>query len=199
MMPIYDIQVLHEVKEYLLGSATDNTEALNMLVSNFETLISAYGIEEEDLNDHLEDHKMMKLSRENKLVRSKRHIEIIQYDRVLIQHECHMWLKNFITMAMLPKQLLLDVFDLRSVERSKIAGLNINEKAYRLSITWAFFMSLFQCISLFRGPHSCSRISSKIIDQGCSRGALHYHGQATGMLRNQGRRHQQPTGQRSVC
>ena len=114
--------MLHEVKEYLLGSATDNTEALNMLVSNFETLISAYGIEEEDLNDHLEDHKMMKLSRENKLVRSKRHIEIIQYDRVLIQHECHMWLKNFITMAMLPKQLLLDVFDLRSVERSKIAS-----------------------------------------------------------------------------
>ena len=120
--------MLHEVKEYLLGSATDNTEALNMLVSNFETLISAYGIEEEDLNDHLEDHKMMKLSRENKLVRSKRHIEIIQYDRVLIQHECHMWLKNFITMAMLPKQLLLDVFDLRSVERSIIASLNINKK-----------------------------------------------------------------------
>ena len=103
-----------------------------MLVSNFETLISAYGIEEEDLNDHLEDHKMMKLSRENKLVRSKRHIEIIQYDRVLIQHECHMWLKNFITMAMLPKQLLLDVFDLRSVERSIIASLNINKKVFQL-------------------------------------------------------------------
>ena len=54
----------------------------------------------------------MKLSRENKLIRSKRHIDIIQYDRVLIQHECHMWLKNFITINMLPKQLLLDVFDL---------------------------------------------------------------------------------------
>ena len=46
------------------------------------------------------------------MVREKRHIDIIQYDRVLIQHECHMWLKNFITMKMLPKQLLLDVFDL---------------------------------------------------------------------------------------
>ena len=46
------------------------------------------------------------------MVREKRHIDIIQYDRVLIQHECHMWLKNFITIKMLPKQLLLDVFDL---------------------------------------------------------------------------------------
>ena len=47
-------KVLHEVKEYLLASGTDNTEALNMLVANFEDLMSAYGVVEEDLNDHLE-------------------------------------------------------------------------------------------------------------------------------------------------
>ena len=46
--------MLHEVKDFLLQVGTDNTEALNMIVSNYETLTSSFGIDEEDLDDHLE-------------------------------------------------------------------------------------------------------------------------------------------------
>ena len=46
--------MLHEVKDFLLQAGTDNTEALNMIVLNYETLTSSFGIDEEDLDDHLE-------------------------------------------------------------------------------------------------------------------------------------------------
>ena len=45
---------MHEVQKFLLESSPDNTDALNMLILNYETLMSTYGHEEEDLNDHLE-------------------------------------------------------------------------------------------------------------------------------------------------
>ena len=46
--------MLHRVKDFLLQAGTDNTEALNMIVLNYETLTSSFGIDEEDLDDHLE-------------------------------------------------------------------------------------------------------------------------------------------------
>ena len=55
---------------------------------------------------------MLKSRKENKLIRSKRHIEIVQYDRVLLQHKCHLWLKNY-SHTTVPQQLFLDIFDIR--------------------------------------------------------------------------------------
>ena len=45
---------MHKVQLHLLESCPDNTDALINLISAYDTLISNYGVDEEDLNDHME-------------------------------------------------------------------------------------------------------------------------------------------------
>ena len=46
------------------------------------------------------------------MVKNKRHLEVIHQDRVLLQHEYHLWLKNYISIEMIPEQMLLNIVEL---------------------------------------------------------------------------------------
>ena len=43
---------------------------------------------------------------------NKKHLWNIQMDRICVQHETHMWLKNYLTNETLPNQVVIDVFNL---------------------------------------------------------------------------------------
>ena len=46
--------------------------------------------------DHIEDHKREKLHREDRLIKNKQHLPSVHYERISIQWETHVWLKNIL-------------------------------------------------------------------------------------------------------
>merc|ERR1719192_424448 len=58
------------------------------------------------MGQHLEDHKNEKLHRLNKLVRGKRHLAGVHLDRVALQWETHVWLRNLLVMETLPVEVV---------------------------------------------------------------------------------------------
>ena len=71
-----------------------------------ETLVFSFGQDEDDMGQHLEDHKNEKLHRLNKLVRGKRHLAGVHLDRVALQWETHVWLRNLLVMETLPVEVV---------------------------------------------------------------------------------------------
>ena len=46
------------------------------------------------------------------MIQSKRHLETVFIHRILLQHENHVWIKNFLDMDKLPRKILQNVFSL---------------------------------------------------------------------------------------
>ena len=82
------------------------------MVAVYDVLLFCFGLDEDELNDHMEEHRTIKLHRVNKLVQNKKHLWNIHIDRICIQHETHIWLKNFLVSETLPDQVIRDIFQL---------------------------------------------------------------------------------------
>ncbi len=48
------------------------------------------------VRDHIEDHKRDKAHREDRLIKNKQHQPSVHYERISIQWETHIWLKNIL-------------------------------------------------------------------------------------------------------
>lgn len=54
------------------------------------------------------------------MIRSKLHLESVLIDRIVIQHEIHLWLKNYIVNETVPKGLVHDLFELSTSLYSEV-------------------------------------------------------------------------------
>ena len=52
-------------------------------------------MDEDEIGDHIEDHKREKLHREDKLAKGKRHLPSVHLERITIQWKTDVWLKNW--------------------------------------------------------------------------------------------------------
>ena len=107
-MYLYFFQTKKETYSFLFVFS-DDTDALNAVVSVYDVLLFSFGLDEDELNDHMEEHRTIKMHRLNRLVGSKKHLLNIHVDRVCIQHETHVWLKNFLVKETLPEQVSLQL------------------------------------------------------------------------------------------
>ena len=60
------------------------------------------------------------MHRINKLVSNKKHLWNIHVDRICIQHETHVWLKNFLVVETLPKEAIPNIFELSVSHYSEV-------------------------------------------------------------------------------
>ena len=49
--------------EEQVGNISDDTDALNAVVSVYDVLLFSFGLDEDELNDHMEEHRTIKLHR----------------------------------------------------------------------------------------------------------------------------------------
>ncbi len=112
--------VMELVQKYLLETTPDDTDSLNAVVNAYDVLMFSFGLDESELNDHIDEHRTIKAHRLNKLVSNKEHLETIHIDRIAIQHETHLWLKNFLVEETLPTNMLDNVFELSVSQYSDV-------------------------------------------------------------------------------
>lgn len=114
------VEVLREVQTFLLANSPDDTDSLSTIITIYDVILLSFGLDEDDLNDHMEEHRTIKSHRLNRMVRSKRHLESVLVDRVMVQHETHLWLKNFLVLETLPEQTIFDIFTLSTSHYSEV-------------------------------------------------------------------------------
>jgi proteasome activator subunit 4 len=100
------------VQDRMAADLSDDTDSYAAIVSVFDTLLFCYGADEDEIGDHLEDHKREKLHREDKLVRGKRHLPGVHLERVTLQWETQVWLRNLLVLESLPRATLQHIFAL---------------------------------------------------------------------------------------
>ena len=71
----------------MIADASDDTDSFAAIVSCLDALLFCYGADEDEIGDHLEDHKREKTHRENKLVRGKKHLAGVHLERITLQWE----------------------------------------------------------------------------------------------------------------
>ena len=80
-------RLMCEVQDKMAADASDDTDSYSAILSVFDALLFCYGSDEDEIGDHLEEHKREKLHREDKLVRGKRHLAGVHLERVTLQWE----------------------------------------------------------------------------------------------------------------
>ena len=105
-------RLMSSVQNKLIADRSDDTDSFTGIIYVYDVLLFSYGLDEDDIGDHIEDHKREKLHRENRLVRSKKHMPGVHIDRVCLQWETHLWLKNLLCLETLPRALLNQVLEL---------------------------------------------------------------------------------------
>ena len=48
---------------YVFDYFSDDTDALNAVVSVYDVLLFSFGLDEDELNDHMEEHRTIKMHR----------------------------------------------------------------------------------------------------------------------------------------
>ena len=74
--------------------------------------LPGFGQDEDDLSSHIEDYKTLKSFKLDKVVRGKKHLPSVICDRILLQHEIHLWVRSMLSVRSLPPQALRDIMDL---------------------------------------------------------------------------------------
>jgi len=100
------------VQDKLVMDKSDDTESFTGILYVFDMLLFCYGMDEDEIGDHIEDHKREKLHREDKLVRGKKHLPSVHLERITLQWETHIWLKNLLVLESLPRNMLERIFAL---------------------------------------------------------------------------------------
>ena len=84
----------HELLSFMMVHEADDTDSLTALTSIIDTLVRSFGMDEDDLGDFIDEYKAIKAHRENKMIKSKCHLASVLYERISLQHETFVWLKN---------------------------------------------------------------------------------------------------------
>lgn len=100
------------VQDKLVKDNSDDYESFSGILYVFDMLLFCYGMDEDEIGDHIEDHKREKQHREDKLVKGKKHLPSVHLERITLQWETHVWLKNLLVLESLPRSLLDHIFAL---------------------------------------------------------------------------------------
>ena len=76
-----------EVQDRMAAEMSDDADSYSAILNVFDALLFCYGGEEDEVADHVEEHKREKCQREDKLVRGKRHLPGLHLDRITLQWE----------------------------------------------------------------------------------------------------------------
>lgn len=76
-----------KVQDKMAADLSDDTDSYSAILSVFDALLFCYGSDEDEIGDHLEEHKREKLHREDKLVRGKKHLAGVHLERITLQWE----------------------------------------------------------------------------------------------------------------
>jgi len=99
-------------RRILREEETDNTDSLAAVITIHDVMLFSYGNDEEDINDHIDEHRIVKQHRLNRLVGSKLHLPNVHLDRISIQWESQIWLKNLLVIDSLSPETVSDLLDL---------------------------------------------------------------------------------------
>ena len=61
-------ECLQRVQNHLLKETPDDTDSLNAVTAVYDVLLFSFGLDEDELNDHMEEHRTIKMHRMNKLI-----------------------------------------------------------------------------------------------------------------------------------
>ena len=114
------LECMRKVQLHLLDKTPDDNESLNGIVAVYDVILFNFGLNQDELIDHIEEHQSVKLHRNNKLVCSKKHLRNIHIDRICVQHETQMCLKNFLVQETLLEQLQKDIYQLCVSQYSEV-------------------------------------------------------------------------------
>jgi len=105
-------KLMCQVKEKMCNDVSDDTDSFSAIIYVFDMLLFCYGIDEDEIGDHIEDHKREKVHREDKLVRGKKHLAGVHFERIALQWESQLWLKNLLVLESLPREVLSQIMSL---------------------------------------------------------------------------------------
>ena len=105
-------RLMHGVQTHLLSHSPDDVESLNALIVLMDVLLMSFGLDEDDLYDHVDEYRVIKNHRLNRLVQGKRHFPSVLVERIQIQQETYVWMKYALTEESLPVDLLTDLVEL---------------------------------------------------------------------------------------
>jgi hypothetical protein len=117
-------ELLSRVQKKIVSTTNDDTESLSAILSIYDVMLFSYGMDEEDIGDHLEDQKRDKNHREDRLIREKKHLPSVILERICIQWETHVWLKNLLVIESLSERMFEDLFSLCVHQYSEIRILS---------------------------------------------------------------------------
>jgi len=105
-------KLMGRIQRRILKEGADDTDSLAAVITIHDVLLFSYGNDEEDINDHIDEHRIIKQHRLNRLVGSKLHLNNVHLDRISIQWESQIWLKNLLVQDSLPPDTVSDLLDL---------------------------------------------------------------------------------------
>ena len=105
-------KLMCQVQDKMLKDNSDDYESFSQICYVFDMLLFCYGMDEYKMWDHSKNHKRMKLHREDKLVKGKKHLPCVHLDRITLQWEKQLLLKNRLVHESLPRSLLDHIFAL---------------------------------------------------------------------------------------
>ena len=114
------LECMRKVQQHILAKTPDDTESLNGIIAVYDVILFNFGLNQDELIDHIEEHRSVKQHRNNKLVCNKKHLRNIHIDRICVQHETQMCLKNFLVQETLPEQLQKDIYQLCVSQYSEV-------------------------------------------------------------------------------
>jgi len=116
-------ELLSRVQKQVVATANDDYESLGAILNIYDVMLFCYGMDEEEIGDHLEDQKRDKNHREDRLVREKKHLPSVILERICIQWETHLWLKNLLVIESFSPRMLNDLFSLCVHQYSEVRVL----------------------------------------------------------------------------
>ena len=98
--------LMGRLQDKLIQDRSEDTDSFSSIIYIYDVLLFSYGLDEDEIGDHIDDHKREKLHREDRLVRGKRHLPGVHLDRIALHWETHVWLKNLLVMETVPDQMV---------------------------------------------------------------------------------------------
>ena len=100
------------LQDKLIQDRSDDADSFTGIIYIYDVLLFTYGFDEDELGDHIDEHKREKQHRADQLHRNKKHLPGVHLDRVLLQWETHLWLKNLLVMETMPVDMMNHVMTL---------------------------------------------------------------------------------------
>ena len=108
------------LQDKLINDRSDDADSFSGIIYIYDVLLFTYAFDEDELGDHIDEHKREKVHRQDRLHRNKKHLPGVHLDRVALQWETQLWLKNLLLMETLPADLMSHVMTLCTHRYSEV-------------------------------------------------------------------------------